>query len=94
MLKNWPTPTTIKEVRGFLGWRGIIEFISGFGGITAPLTKLLSKDKFHWTTKAVEAFQMLKETLTTPPMLQLPDFSQIFVVESDACGAEIGATLM
>ena len=39
------------------------------------------------------AFKQLKEALTSPPILCLPDFSQPFVIECDASGLGIGAIL-
>ena len=46
-----------------------------------------------WTEETEAAFQQLKQALTSPPTLCLPDFSQPFVVESDASGTGIGAVL-
>jgi len=52
-----PILTTVKGVRGFLGLAGYYhKFISGFGGIAAPLTRLLTKDGFYWNLEAVVAF--------------------------------------
>ncbi|XP_048323214.2 uncharacterized protein LOC107404744 [Ziziphus jujuba] len=93
-VREWPTPSTIREVRGFLGLaRYYRKFIKHFGGIAAPLTKLLSKEGFHWTQECDVAFQQLKTALTTAPVLALPDFSQPFVIECDASGIGIGAVL-
>ena len=89
---KWPIPTTAKGVCGFLGLVGYYrKFISGFGGIAAPLTRLLSNDGFQWTFEAAVAFSQLKKVLTSPPILRLPDFSQSFVIECDACGVGIRA---
>ena len=61
--------------------------------MAAPMTKLLTKKTFHWTDTIEAAFNQLKQSLTTPPILCLPDFSQPFVVECDASGLGIGVVL-
>jgi hypothetical protein len=61
--------------------------------MAAPMTKLLTKEKFHWTDATKATFNQLKQALMTPPTLCLPDFSQPFVVECDASGLGIGAVL-
>ncbi|VFQ96752.1 unnamed protein product [Cuscuta campestris] len=59
-----------------------------------PLTDLLMKDVFQWNDKATEAFSKLKMTLTTVPLLCLPDFSVLFVVDNDAFVTGIEAILL
>ncbi|KAK1646483.1 hypothetical protein QYE76_064288 [Lolium multiflorum] len=60
---DWPTPRTVRAVRGFLGFAGYYhKFIKGFGTIAAPLTALLKKDGFFWTDQAATAFEALKMT--------------------------------
>ena len=90
----WPTPSTARGVRGFLG---LVDYyrklIRNFGSMAASLTILLTKEKFCWNSEAAAAFQQLKTALTTPPTLCLPDFSQRFVIECDASGVEIGTVL-
>ncbi|XP_010276476.1 PREDICTED: uncharacterized protein LOC104611204 [Nelumbo nucifera] len=45
---EWPTPTSAKGVRGFLGLAGYYrKFIRNFGSIVAPLTQLLTKGGFQ-----------------------------------------------
>ncbi|GJR36746.1 transposon ty3-G gag-pol polyprotein, partial [Tanacetum coccineum] len=91
---SWPTPTSAKGVRGFLGLAGYYrKFIKGFGGIAAPLHKLVGKGSFVWDDTAEAAFQSLKVALTTAPTLALPDWSHPFTVECDASGVGIGAVL-
>jgi hypothetical protein len=55
---------------------------------------LLTNEGFHWSAEATTAFNWLKQALVSPPTLRLPDFTQPFIVESDACGVGIGAILI
>ncbi|XP_068636134.1 uncharacterized protein [Aristolochia californica] len=81
-------------VRGFLGLAGYYrKFIRHFRSIAAPLTRLLGKDEFQRNDYTEIAFQLLKEALTSPPTLRLPDFTKRFVIECDASGIELGAIL-
>ncbi|RVW18488.1 hypothetical protein CK203_109048 [Vitis vinifera] len=47
---------------------------------------MLKKDSFEWSGQAEEAFQKLKLAMTNAPVLALPNFNRIFVVECDAIG--------
>lgn len=53
----WPKPLSIKALRGFLGLAGYYRrFIKEYRVISKPLTDMLRKDAFQWTTEAEEAF--------------------------------------
>ncbi|KAD6796172.1 hypothetical protein E3N88_07068 [Mikania micrantha] len=91
-IQQWPIPRNVKEVRGFLGLSGYYRhFISGYATLAGPLTDLLKKEMFLWTSKCTAAFNQLKQLLSSTP--RLPDFSKPFTMETDASGVGIGAVL-
>ncbi|KAL4368203.1 hypothetical protein GQ457_05G027960 [Hibiscus cannabinus] len=94
-IRNWPVPTTLKEVRGFLGIAGYYrKFIKGFASLAAPISDLLRKGQaFEWTSAAQQAMDMLKHHLCSPPILSLPQFDKEFYIETDVSGSGIGAVL-
>lgn len=62
--------------------------------IARPLTDLLKKGTvFLWTNICEEAFQLLKKSLVSAPVLSLPNFAKPFVIETDASEIGIGAIL-
>jgi hypothetical protein len=71
------------------------RFIIQFSKIPHPITSLQKKGtKFEWTPKCEENFNLLKELLTSAPMLKIIDPSEIFVVYTNACKEGLGGVLM
>jgi hypothetical protein len=51
-IKNWPTPTKVKDIRSFLGFCNFYQpFIRGFAHLARPLNELMRKDtEWSWET--------------------------------------------
>lgn len=92
---NYPAPQNSKQVRSFLGLSGYYrKFINNYASTAKCLTELTKKSvKFSWNSKHQEAFDSLKKSLTTYPILVYPDFNEKFILTSDASGTGLGAIL-
>jgi hypothetical protein len=94
-MKDWPCPKTLQTFRGLLDLTGYYcKFVQNYRKIANPLTALLNKNAFSWTSTADQSFQVLKEAMCMTPALALPDFTKTFVLECDASGKSIGVVLM
>ncbi|KAL5579962.1 hypothetical protein UlMin_012404 [Ulmus minor] len=95
-VSNWLRPTTVTEIRSFLGMAGYYRrFVEGFSRIVGPLTTLTRKNvRFTWTEDCEKSFQELKKRLTTAPVLVIPSGNDGFVIYSDASKMGLGAILM
>ncbi|GJT53239.1 putative nucleotidyltransferase, ribonuclease H [Tanacetum coccineum] len=95
-ITKWPRPTTVTEVRSFLGLAGYYRrFVEGFSRLALPLTQLMRKgEKFVWTDERQESFEELKRRLVSAPILTLPSGSGGFQIYSDASKKGLGCVLM
>ena len=93
---DWPQPKSVTDIRSFLGLAGYYrKFIKDFSLVASPMTKLTRKGvKFEWSNKCEESFQSLKKSLTTAPVLTIPNGNEGFVVFSDASLVGLGCVLM
>ena len=85
-VQNWPDPTTMKEVRSFLGFSSCYRrFIFRFSEIVKILHKLAIRGvRFKWTKECHNA---------NAPVLAHLDFNYEFILDVDACDQSIGVVI-
>ncbi|EYC17421.1 hypothetical protein Y032_0030g2037 [Ancylostoma ceylanicum] len=100
-VKQYPKPTNLAQLRTFLGLCGYYrKFILNFSKVARPLFELTSqKSPWKWTSEQDEAFERLKELMTTTPVLAQPDVDAArsgerpYIIYTDASQKGIGAVL-
>ena len=103
---NWPTPQNAEEVRQFTSFAGYYRrFVKDFSKIAKTLTdlhpntffkkskKVTSSKHFVWGTEQQNAFNQLKQSLSSPPILGFADFDLPFEVHIDASLKGLGVVL-
>ena len=108
VVMNWPKPKTLKDLRSFLGFASYYRrFVPHFAQTAKPLHELVSKlyeggkngkqrnksVESGWNQECQEAFENLKQALTSPPVLAYPMYTKPFIVEVDASNDGLGAVL-
>uniref|UniRef100_A0A5S6QFV4 RNA-directed DNA polymerase n=1 Tax=Trichuris muris TaxID=70415 RepID=A0A5S6QFV4_TRIMR len=92
---NYPEPKCLEELRSFVGLASYYrKFVSGFANIAKPLHQLSEKGvPFIWNESCQKAFLELKGRISSSPILLLPDFTQPFILDTDASDVAMGAIL-
>jgi hypothetical protein len=93
---DWKAPKDVRGIKSFISMAGYYRrFIEGFSKIARPMTTLLAKKvEFKWTPACQDSFEMLKQKLTTAPILILPDVHKPLSVYCDASYTRLGSVLM
>ena len=103
-VQKWPLPTTITEMRSFLGFCNYYrKFIKNYSTLTAALEDLIKetnmttgkgkKEVMFWQDNHKAAFTTLKSRLCTTPVLSFPNCKDEFILDTDASHDGIGAVL-
>ena len=106
-VQQWPVPKSVKELQSFLGFVGYYrKFIKNFSKIARPLHQLTNGSmhkvggklrrkptKFYWESHHQAAFEELINCCTKTPVLTFADFTQPFILHTDASSESLGAAL-
>ena len=66
VVKEWKTPTKIKEVESFLGFANFYwQFIKNFSYTAKSLNELKEKKEWEWEEEHRRAFNKLKDKITS-----------------------------
>ena len=95
VLKEWPAPKSVKDVRNLLGVTGYYRrFVKGFARIVRPLNDLLfgnstkkptrRRTPFEWDENQQRAFETIIDKLSNPPVLAYADYRRPFKLHTDA----------
>ncbi|KAE8901553.1 hypothetical protein PF003_g14374 [Phytophthora fragariae] len=95
-IAQWPVPVSQKDLRKWLGLANYLhKYSANYAEMARPLTNLLKKDAvWSWTSEAQQAFEAIKSSLQSAPILALPDEERPFSVVCDASDFAIGCALL
>jgi len=95
VVKDFPEPKTVRAVRRFIGLTGYYrKFVKDYAKIAAPLMALMTgKGRVSLDETQRSAFSLLKDAMTTAPVLHLYQPRKETRVEVDSCALGVGAIL-
>ena len=90
-----PPPESVKEIRSFLGMATYCaKFIPHFSDLSAPLRALIRKNShFSWTHKEQQAFDSIKQALTSETVIAYFDKNKETELVTDASPTGLSAIL-
>ena len=93
---EFPAPKSVQELLRFNGMvNQLAKFIPSLAEVNEPLRQLLRKDcVWIWDTPQADAFQKVKELLTSPDVLAHYDPEKPCIIAADACSNGLGAVLL
>lgn len=94
-IEGWEAPSNVKEVQAFLGFANFYRrFVKDYSRLAKPLTDLTRKDEpWQWNNPRQKAFDAIRHSLMTAPLLKHFDHALETKVETDASGGVIAGVL-
>ena len=95
VIEKRPPPVNVKRVKIFLGHAGFYRrFIKDFSKFAKSLSNLLNKDDvFLFDEDCLKAFNTLKTSLVSAPIITTPNWGQEFELMCDASDYAVGVVL-
>ena len=95
IIEKLPPPTSVNGVRSFLGHAGFYrQFIQDFSKVSKPLSNLLMQGvPFEFNDPWMNAFELLKNKLTSAPIVVASYWNLPFEFMCDASDFAVGAVL-
>ena len=95
VIRGWPLPTTVNEVRQFIRLCGFYQqFVEGFQAVAAPLAAMFKADfEWEWTAVHQASFDKLKQAMINATHPSAIDPRQPYHLCTDALKDCMGATL-
>lgn len=93
-IQGWTTLKTAKQLKSFLGLSSYYRrYVKYFENISRPLHKICIGKGLNWTEQDQDAFERLKQSPISPPVLTYPTEGTKFILDTDASNVEVGAVL-
>lgn len=95
-IKNFPTPNNKQELQRFLGMiTYLAKWVPDLSQKSAPLRALLEeKNMWQWGHEQEKALQLLKDIITSDPVLQFYDQKKPIRISTDASSHGLGAVVL
>lgn len=95
-VKQFPVPTNVVQIRQFVGLASYFrKYVRDFATIARPLTQLTKKNvTWSWGDEQNKAFEVLKEKLSSRPVLVLYNSGARTEVHTDASKFGLGGMLL
>lgn len=95
-IDEFTAPENVHEVRRFMGLVSFFRrFITKFAVLARPITELTKKDSvFKWGEAEQKGFSVLKQSITTVPVIQLFDPSRHTEFNTNASCIGVAAILL
>ena len=96
-MANYRQPRTKKDLRAFLGsasyYRRFVQDFASYSSLLSPATSKKAPSVVSWDQSMLDAFHSLRVSLVDVCVLTVPSLEDVFILNTDASGAGIGAAL-